>query len=177
MDNNRPVAEEARRSLDQRGVRVDVFVAERILRNLAVLATQVTDLASLRLRLIARRIFAALVGVKVGEGFDAVAAGGHGSNVDMVDGWAKFVGVGQVFKVSVKLDAFAVRTGLGTHRSANVAAETSVEKGILGQDSLVDDVGIVRSLGCVLGVGGAEGGEASDEEGCQAHDDESWTCR
>lgn len=85
MDNNRPVAEEARRSLDQRGVRVDVFVAERILRNLAVLATQVTDLASLRLRLIARRIFAALVGVKVGEGFGAVAAGGHGSNVDMVD--------------------------------------------------------------------------------------------
>lgn len=165
MDNNRPVAKEARRSLGQRGVRVDVLDAERILHNLAVLATQVTDLACLRLRHIARGIFAALVGVKVGEGFGAVAAGGHGGNVDMVDEWAPFLGVREVFKVNVKLDAFAVGTGLGTHRSANVAVEVSVEKGVLGQGSLVDDVGIVPSLGCVLGVGGAEGGEASDEKG------------
>ena len=53
--------------------------------DVAVFACKITDLACLGLGGVARGFFAALVGVQVGEGAGAVAVGGNGGVVDVVD--------------------------------------------------------------------------------------------
>lgn len=58
---------------------------ERVLRNLAMLAAQIADLASLGGAGIARRSFAAVVRVEMGKCLGAVAIAGDGVDVNVVD--------------------------------------------------------------------------------------------
>lgn len=84
MEHDGPVAKEARRAFLERAIRIDVLCAKGVLRDIAVLAAQISDLTSLGFRCIARRGFTALVGVQMRERTGAVAIGGDGSNMQMV---------------------------------------------------------------------------------------------
>lgn len=97
VEDNGSVAKEARRVLLERAVGVDVLCAERVLGDVAVLAAQVADLAGLGLGGIAGGGLAALVRIEVSECGGAVAVGGDGRDVEMVDCRVLEWGLGYVY--------------------------------------------------------------------------------
>lgn len=84
VDDDGAVADEATQTGQCGCVEVEVLLGQTGAVDGAVLAAEITDLAGLRLGRIAERVFAALVGVEMGEGAGAVAVGGNGLVVDVV---------------------------------------------------------------------------------------------
>ena len=85
MNNNRSIAEETRSTSSCGKVEIEILFLERCGRDIAVFAREITDLTLLGLRDLAWRGFATDGRVKVGEGAGAVAVGGDGLVVDVVD--------------------------------------------------------------------------------------------
>lgn len=88
MDDEAPVAEEGANATCCRGKLVIVRNLERIRRDLAMLAAEVTNLAGLREVGIADRVFATEERIQMGECFGAVAVTRDGIDMDMV-GYSK----------------------------------------------------------------------------------------
>lgn len=91
MDDNGAVSEERTNSLLGRGEQVSVDSLKDVTAidtgDLSVLATEVSNLASLWCGGVARRFFATNEGVKMGKSFSAVAVLGNWGDVDVI-GWA-----------------------------------------------------------------------------------------
>lgn len=87
MHDDGAIAEKGARPLLGGGVEVEVGVLEGAVGggDVAEFAGEVADLAGLRLGGVAGGLFAALVGVEVGARRGAVAVGGDGLVVDVVD--------------------------------------------------------------------------------------------
>lgn len=106
VDDDRKVAKVRRVVLVGRGEEIDVFLRPCLSGDVAVLAAQVTDLAGLGLARIADGDLATVVRVKMSAGASAVAIGGNGLGMDVVDeraalGWESREGDGEAYALSI----------------------------------------------------------------------------
>ena len=85
MNDDRAVPKKAARARCSGGVKVEEARLEGTGGDIAELPCEVADLALFRLRRVARRGFTADSGVEVGKGTGAVAVGGDGLVVDVVN--------------------------------------------------------------------------------------------
>lgn len=85
MEDEAPVAKEGAGAANEGGVVIGVGGGKRVVGDLAVLARKVANLAGLGGGGVAGGALAALEGVEVAQSIGAVAVGGHGLVVDVVD--------------------------------------------------------------------------------------------
>lgn len=130
VDDDRSIAKEGRVVGRKRGVEVKILGHEWIRGDLAVLATQITDLTTLGLGSIASRRLATMIRVQMSQGARTVAIGSR-LFVDVVHkGAAAF---GEVFELDSEPDALAARSSHGGNRALDVARQISAgEEGLFG---------------------------------------------
>lgn len=130
VDDDRSVAKEGRVVWRKRGVEVKILGHERIRGDLAVLATQITDLTTLGLGSIASRRLATMIRVQMSQGARTVAIGSR-LFVDVVHKGA--AALGEVFELDSEPDALAARSSHGGNRALDIASQISAgEEGLFG---------------------------------------------
>ena len=111
MNDNALVTKESRRARIGAQEVIGVVSQERVLHNHAILSGQIANLAAREVGGVARVVLAAVGGVEVADGGAAVAVGGHGELVDVVEEGPEGGGVGEAAEVDDDVDAG--RVGLG----------------------------------------------------------------
>lgn len=158
VDDEASVAEEGANATCCRGKLVIVRNLERIRRDLAMLATQVTNLAGLREVGVADRVFATEERIQMGECFGAVAVTRDGIDMDMVGKGTALLG--KVTESDFEPDADAVGIGSGCDGALDVASvgKGSFVEGGVGKSGLVNNTRrIVDNNGCVAKIASLDG--------------------